>query len=706
MRVTRLDGLWRHVFLALGTIVVLRYAYWRTTSTLPPTSDLASFIPGLLLYLAEMYSIVMLGISLFVVADPKRRQPAPRVDPSTAPSVDVLVPSYNEPANILALTLSAAKAMDYPAGRLTVTLLDDGATEEKLNSADRIKAAAAHRRATELKALCEKLGVNYFARERNVHAKAGNLNSGLSVTSGDLVVVFDADHAPERNFLTETVGLFTEDPKLFLVQTPHFFANPDPVERNLRTFDHMPSENEMFYGRIQAGLDRWNAAFFCGSAAVLRRKALEEAGGFSGITVTEDCETALELHAKGWNSAYVDKPLVCGLQPETFAALIGQRTRWCSGMVQILLLKNPLFKRGLSFAQRLGYLSSSMFWLFPFARTAFFFAPLLFILLNLKIYVSSLEEFFAYAVTYLVASEMIRASLFGRLRWPWISELYEYAQSIFLLPAIAAVVASPRKPTFNVTAKGQDVNRDHVSELSLPYVVIFVVSLVGMAVCIYRYQTEPEIAGLLGVAGLWQFVNLLIAGAGLGIVTEKAEGRGASRLPAATAVDVIVGTERYSAQFDNVSTSGAALRFVDTVPPRVREGQPAVLELVDAPAAVARPRVPVTFASSSIAGDGEPGRIGVAFDFEPSDYPFLAHVMLGDMSAVRAERQERRKFRGMIHGTWNLLIWALTSPLTFLYLALTSTGDQQKAEAADAAVPSVRQGEPAPAGLNTSVDVA
>ena len=300
MRLTRLDRIWRHIFLALATIVVLRYAYWRTTSTLPPVSDLASFGPGLLLYFAEMYAIVMLGISLFVVADPKKRAPATRPEPATAPSVDVLVPSFNESADILALTLSAAKAMDYPAGKLTVTLLDDGATQEKLNASDRMLAAAAHRRAVELKALCAELGVNYFARARNVHAKAGNLNAGLSVTQGDLVVVFDADHAPERNFLTETVGYFGEDPKLFLVQTPHFFANPDPVERNLRTFDDMPSENEMFYGRIQAGLDRWNAAFFCGSAAVLRRKALEQSGGFSGITVTEDCETALELHAKGW----------------------------------------------------------------------------------------------------------------------------------------------------------------------------------------------------------------------------------------------------------------------------------------------------------------------------------------------------------------------------------------------------------------------
>ena len=106
----------------------------------------------------------------------------------------------------------------------------------------------------------------------------------------------------------------------------------------------------MFYGIIQRGLDKWNASFFCGSAAVLRRKALEETDGFSGVSITEDCETALELHARGWNSVYVDKPLIAGLQPATFASFIGQRSRWAQGMMQILRFRFPLFKRGLSLA--------------------------------------------------------------------------------------------------------------------------------------------------------------------------------------------------------------------------------------------------------------------------------------------------------------------------------------------------------------------
>ncbi len=111
---------------------------------------------------------------------------------------------------------------------------------------------------------------------------------------------------------------------------------------------------------------------------------------------------ALELHARGWNSLYVDKPMIAGLQPETFESFIGQRSRWCRGMVQILLLKNPLFKHGLTLAQRLCYLSSSMFWLFPLSRIVFIFAPMCYIFFDMKIYVANQQEFIAYTLTYML----------------------------------------------------------------------------------------------------------------------------------------------------------------------------------------------------------------------------------------------------------------------------------------------------------------
>ena len=249
-----------------------------------------------------------------------------------------------------------------------------------------------------------------------------------------------------RSFLTETVGYFSIDKNLFLVQTPHFFINPDPLERNLGTFQTMPSENEMFYGVIQRGLDKWDAAFFCGSAAVLRREALQETNGFSGVSITEDCETALELHSRGWTSVYVDKPLIAGLQPDSFASFIGQRSRWAQGMMQILRYKFPPLKRGLKLSQRLCYMSSTLFWLFPFSRFCFLISPLCYLFFSLEIFTASGGEFFAYTFTYMMVNFMMQNYLYGRYRWPWISDLYEFIQTIYLLPALLSVIANPSKP--------------------------------------------------------------------------------------------------------------------------------------------------------------------------------------------------------------------------------------------------------------------
>lgn len=554
-------GRWRLVALAFGTGMVLRYVYWRTTSTLPPVNQLENFIPGMLVYLAEMYSVLMLSLSLFVVA-----MPLPPARPSSRsssdenlPTVDVFVPSYNEDEQLLANTLAAARNMDYPPEKLTVWLLDDGGTVQKRRASNVADARAAEARHAKLKQLCEEMGVNYLTRERNEHAKAGNLNNGLAHSTGDLIAVFDADHAPTRDFLLETVHYFEKDEKLFLVQTPHFFLNPDPVERNLQTFEKMPSENEMFYGIIQRGLDKWNASFFCGSAAVLNRKALEVSNGFSGVSITEDCETALDLHGLGWNSIYVDRPLIAGLQPATFASFIGQRSRWAQGMMQILRFRFPPLKRGLSLAQRFCYMSSTLFWLFPFPRTIFLFAPLFYIFFDLQIFTSSGGEFLVYSLTYMAVNMMMQNYLYGSFRWPWISELYEYVQTVHLLPAVISVMLNPRKPTFKVTAKDESVSVSRLSEVSRPFFVIFFILIVAFAMSIYKLYTEPFKADVTLVVAGWNVLNIIIAGCALGVVSERGERQASRRVKISRRCEFGIDGKWYTATINNVSVHGAQL---------------------------------------------------------------------------------------------------------------------------------------------------
>ena len=661
----------RQIYLALGTLIVLRYVWWRTTETLPSTDDLVGFSAGMVLYGAEMFCVMMLFISLFVVAEPLRRPPARRLSDEACPSVDVFVPTYNESAELIAATLAAATTMDYPADKLRVWLLDDGGTLQKRMSDDPVAAAAAEARHDEMQALAHGLGAGYLTRERNVSAKAGNLNAALGNTCGDLIAIFDADHAPTHDFLQETVGHFAEDPRLFLVQTPHFFLNPDPIEKNLVTWARMPSENEMFYSVIQRGLDRWNAAFFCGSAALMRRTALEEAGGFSGVSITEDCETALDLHSRGWTSRFVDKPMIAGLQPETLSQFIGQRSRWCRGMIQILLMKNPLFKSGLALPQRIAYASSALFWLFPLPRLAFVIAPLLYIFLGVKLYVANVHEFVAYTVVYMAVNMLMQNYLYGRVRWPWISELYEYVQMPYLVQAIVSVVLNPKKPTFNVTDKGVTTEEARLSELAAPYFVMFTVMLVASVVAFQRFLSDPEVNDLMLVVGLWNTFNLIIAGVALGVVAERPERRRAQRLDVARKAELLVGDQTLAVVIEDISIGGVRLRPLGGTLVGARPLGSVGTLLVEA--RDGSDPTPITVGIRRVGADATGQFLGLQFkNLTSTGYRTVADIMYGQGAVLDRFRERRRKGRSRAAGTIQFVGWAVSQTGRALALALRS----------------------------------
>ena len=653
----------RFLFLGLGSAVAIRYLYWRITTTLPSSDEPLALFIGLLLLGAELYCVFILTISVIVNADPLKRPDAKRGDERDLPTVDVFIPTYNEEFSVLALTVASARSLDYPPDKFTVWLLDDGGSDQKCSDKDEAKAAAARERRAMLQALCRDLGARYSTRARNEHAKAGNLNAGLAKSTGEIVVVFDADHAPFRSFLRETVGEFAKDPKLFLVQTPHVFLNPDPIERNLQTFARMPSENEMFYAETQRGLDKWDGSFFCGSAALLRRAALEEAGGFSGVTITEDCETAFELHSKGWHSAYIDKPLIAGLQPDSFIEFIGQRSRWCQGMFQILMLKNPAFKKGLSLVQRLAYLSSMAFWFFPIPRLIFMFAPLLHIFFDIKIFVANIDEAIAFTLGYMVVNVMLQNYLYGKVRWPWVSELYEYAQGVYLAKAIVSVVWSPRKPTFNVTAKGQALDNNHLSPMAWPFIVIFLLLTAAVVTAAYRYAFEPGVSSLMLVVGLWAMFNLVIAGVALGVVAERSQPDRFPRLQINRSAHLVVGRSKAEVIVTNVSAEACSVAL-DAESFKKLNLMNGEAQLIVDQADTRREFVPIPLRLAR-----EPVRQGdsVALGFQykdPSARAFwaIADLMYGDATPLWRFLQSRRKHMDVFRGTFQFLIWSVIGP--------------------------------------------
>jgi cellulose synthase (UDP-forming) len=552
----------RLFILILGGIVSLRYIAWRGLFTLGGTDPLGITL-GSALYLAEVYSVAISLLGSMVNSTP---MPRPKLtladlpDGCDLPTVDVMVPSYNESPELLETTLRAALQMRYPAARLRVHLLDDGGTDQKINDPDAEKAASARDRRATLQALCARLGTNYLTRQRNEHAKAGNINSALHHTDGDLIVILDADHVPAADFLDRTVPWLVRHDDVFLVQTPHFMINADPIDRNLlQSFRRMPAENDMFYQTIQRGLDFWASSFFCGSAAVLRRRHLMEVGGLAGDTITEDAETALALHNKGYHSVYVDRPMVAGLAPETFTAFIIQRMRWAQGMIQIMLLKKPFMQPGLKWHQRIGYMSSLLFWLFPFARIIFLLSPLAYLLLGAEIYNASTMQILAYTVPHVIASYMVSDMLFGRTRWPMVSEIYEIMQCAFSLRALIKVAANPRAPSFVVTPKGDTLDDEFISPLAKPFYVLFALVGAGFVGGLWRLWAYPLTRDMTTVVLLWNLFNFLTLFAALGALVERRQRRASPRMPAHQKGSIRFGEQSAPCDIDDLSAGGARL---------------------------------------------------------------------------------------------------------------------------------------------------
>lgn len=552
----------RLTIIMLCTFLSLRYMHWRATDSLPLQFGLLSMVCGLLLFAAEGYGFVNMLFGFFINSEPFARHSIPLPDDEDVlPHVDIYIPTYNEDPDILRPTVIAATQMHYPRHKLHVYVLDDGGTAQKLNDENPAKAAAAHERAQELQLIARQFGAGYLTRERNLHAKAGNINSALSSTQGELLLILDCDHIPAADFLQRTVGFFLADPQLFVLQTPHNFVSPDPVERNLDTFENSPAENELFYDVMQPGLDFWGTSFFCGSAAVLRRSVIDKLGGVSGQTITEDAETTLDALSLGYKSAYYNRPMVSGLQPETYSGFIVQRVRWGQGMLQIFLLKNPWKQPHLTFTQRLLYTNFAFYWGFAGARVIMLLAPPAYLMFGINLCDTTAPQLLAYSVPALIASLVSTQFFYGRVRWPFMSQLYEIVQSVYVLQGLAEVIRKPRSPSFKVTPKGEVLNQNFISSLAWPFYVLLILTILGVGFGVLRISSEPWNVGAISFVLFWAVLDTVLLLGVLGITFERRQLRSEPRLRHEEPITAHIAGQTFEGTTTNASASGLAVKL-------------------------------------------------------------------------------------------------------------------------------------------------
>jgi cellulose synthase (UDP-forming) len=496
------------VLIGMSLIVSTRYMYWRFTATLGNEVG-ADLWFGCGLLAAELYAWLVLVLGFFQTIWPLKRKPAPMPqDIALWPTVDIFIPSYNEPLSVVRPTVMAALALDWPADKLKVYILDDGRRKEFAEFATAV-------------------GATHVVRPNNFHAKAGNINQALPKSHGELIAIFDCDHVPTRSFLQVTVGGFLQDKKLAMVQTPHHFLSPDPFERNLGVFRRMPNEGELFYGLVQDGNDLWNATFFCGSCAVIRRDMLLEVGGVAVETVTEDAHTALKLHRLGYNTSYIGIVQAAGLATESLSAHVGQRIRWARGMAQIFRVDNPLFGKGLSLPQRLCYLNAMLHFFYGFPRIVFLTAPLAYLFFQAHIIQASADIIAAYALPHLIHANIANSRMQGKFRHTFWAEVYETALAWYILVPTTLALINPKIGSFNVTAKGGMVQSEFFDwKIALPYVVILGLNLVGFGFGVVRlFSWNLFEWGTVSFNLLWTAYNVMLLGAALAVALETRQVR-------------------------------------------------------------------------------------------------------------------------------------------------------------------------------------
>jgi cellulose synthase (UDP-forming) len=500
----------------------LRYGWWRVTLIIQHFSDETNHritidaVLMLVLLSAEAYTIFIMILGFMQTVAPLERRPIPLpVDESKWPHVDVLIPTYNEPLSLVRYTALAAINMDYPPRKLHVAVLDDGTRED-------------------FRLFCEEAGIGYVTREKHNHAKAGNINHALEKMDSPLVTIFDCDHVPTRSFLQVTVGWFLADDKLAMLQTPHFFYSADPFERNLQQYKTIPNEGELFYGVIQDGNDLWNATFFCGSCAVIRRTAMDEVGGIATETVTEDAHTSLKMQKKGWGTAYINLPQAAGLATETLSAHVGQRIRWARGMIQIFRTDNPMLASGMKFTQRLCYFNAMLHFLYAVPRLVFLCAPLVYMLGGRTIIPGYWVAILAYALPHLVISSLTNSRVQGKHRHSFWNEIYETVLAPYILMPTLLALINPKLGKFNVTDKGttlEETRFDH--HIAAPTTWLLVLNLIGVCVVPYRLiVTDPTHPGTVLSNLVWILFNMVILGVAAAVANEQQQRRTAVRIMA------------------------------------------------------------------------------------------------------------------------------------------------------------------------------
>ena len=450
----------RKLLIFVNAIISILYILWRLTVI--PTNSFISFILGIILYSAELLGLIAFLNFQFLFTKKYKLPPKSLKDfeDGQIPTVDVLICTYNEPLELLKKTIVASKNLNYPKDKFKVYVCDDG-------------------KRNELKDLCKNYNVNYITRDDNKGAKAGNINNAINIITGDLFAVLDADMIPKKDFLSRTVGYFSNGNTAF-VQTPQVYYNQDMYQYNLNK--NMPNEQDFFMRNIEEARAAINAVLHVGTNAIFNRQYVLNIGGYPTCSITEDMAVGMLLQANGYDSVFINEELVLGLSATTFSELVKQRDRWCRGNLQVIKHFNIFFNKGLTFSQKIAYFDGVVYWLSSIQKLIYILCPIIYLLTSNLIIDTSVEKLLTMFIPFFLGQLLIFRILSPKTRSLTWSHYYEVAMAPHISLSVLKELLS-LKINFNVTSKDITSDKKYFQfKIAFPHIVLGILTIISWIV--------------------------------------------------------------------------------------------------------------------------------------------------------------------------------------------------------------------------------
>ncbi|HEX5332142.1 MAG TPA: glycosyltransferase [Cellulomonas sp.] len=610
----------------VALLATLVYLAWRTATTMSGSTWWLS-VPLLVLEVHALVSLALFTHDLWNVdvrPDAQRDVAQGNRTDVGSLSVAVLIPTYNEPRAVLLPTIAAGLATH---GEHETWVLDDG---------NRPWVAE----------LAAELGAHYRSRDHGAHAKAGNLNEALPDVRADVIAVVDADHVATAGFLDALLPYFA-DPRVALVQSPQEFYNTTSFEHVARRRGAMFAEQQTFYRAILAGRNRWGAAFWCGTGALVRVAALESVGGVATSSVTEDIQTSLRLHRKGWRTVHHNEVLAHGIAADDAAAFYVQRSRWGAGAMQVLRRDNPSAGPGLSAHQRISYLSTLLGWFDSWRTLGYILLPIATVATAGLPMVAGWRTFLVIFVP-TFAVQRLALRVLSRGRAPLLhSTLFDFVRLPASFAATLALIGGG--PTrFVVTPKGASTNRERVrppmlltglATLSAGAVVWYLLTLAGLTPVTY------DLPWVAHGAMLWVVVNTgFLVAARRRIMLQRYAGNRRDSWRFATGdvpVTLEVAGVHAAGSLSDLSLNGGRLHVPDGQGVSLAVGDTVLVEvdLIEPDGTVDRMALRATVRSVTVEASGALGA-GLSLHLDTSEQARLALVLYLTVDASGADRRQ------------------------------------------------------------------